>query len=55
MQKLNKAYLVSSPIQSFQRLQGLIDDPNTSQALKIGYLNEKIEWVKRLPVQGKSY
>ncbi len=39
--------------QNITRLQGLIGDPNTSEALKVGYLAQQTEWVKRLPVEGK--
>ena len=36
------------------RLQGLIDDPNTTEALKIAYIGEKNVWISRLPpVAGK--
>ena len=46
---------MSDPQQNIDRLQLLIDNPDTSDAFKISYLAQQTEWVKRLPIAGKFY
>lgn len=38
-----------NPESEIKRLQDLIDRPDCSEVLKVAYLAEKTEWVKKLP------